>query len=95
MTELTNKVEVAGDITNIKRTDNGSVFAQINQEFTGHDGLLHKRFFKFYIRNTNYEKFASSLVENKNVLIKGKLDVFKSKFGPSLIIDVEEIELMK
>lgn len=95
MTELTNKVEIAGDITNIKRTDNGSMFAQINQDFTGHDGQPHKRFFKFYIRNTNFDKFANLLKENQKATIKGKLDVFKSKFGPSIIIDVEEIDLMK
>ena len=71
------------------------MFAQINQDFTGHDGQPHKRFFKFYIRNTNYDKFANLLKENQRATIKGKLDVFKSKFGPSIIIDVEEIDLMK
>ncbi len=94
MTELTNKVEIAGDITNIRKTDNGSVFAQINQDFTGHDGNPHKRFFRFYIRNTNFPKFEKILAEDVKATIIGKLDVFKSKFGPTLMIDVEDIQLM-
>lgn len=91
MTELTNKVEIAGELSNIRKTDNNSIFAQINQDFTGNDGNPHKRFFRFYIRNTIESKFSSLLQEGRKVTIQGKLDVFKSKFGPTLMIDVENV----
>lgn len=91
MTELVNKVEIAGSISNIKKTENGSIFAQINQDFTGNDGFPHKRFFRFYLRNTISDKFADLLKDNEKVTISGKLDVFKSKYGPTLMIDVENI----
>ena len=94
MTELTNKVEIAGTISNIRKTENGSVFAQINQEFTGNDGEMHKRFFRFYVRNTIVPN-SENLLENAQVDIHGKLDVFKSKFGPTLMIDVENITSKK
>lgn len=91
MTELVNKVEIAGTISNIRKTENGSIFAQINQDFTGNDGFPHKRFFRFYLRNTISEQFVNLLKDNEKVTIQGKLDVFKSKYGPTLMIDVEEI----
>lgn len=91
MTELTNKVEIAGELSNIRKTENGSIFAQINQEFIGNDGNEHKRFFRFYVRNTIENKFTNLLQEGRKITISGKLDVFKSKFGPTLMIDVENI----
>lgn len=94
MTELTNKVEIAGELSHIRKTENGSVFAQINQDFIGNDGNPHKRFFRFYVRHTIEENFAALLQEGRKVTVQGKLDVFKSKFGPTLMIDVENITAM-
>lgn len=91
MAELTNKVEIQGDISGIRKTDNGSIFAQINQEFTGHDSKPHVRFFRFYIRNDKVKDLEPLCTESAKVTIKGTLDIFKSKFGPTVMVDVNEI----
>ncbi|MDR0856796.1 MAG: hypothetical protein LBM76_00155 [Mycoplasmataceae bacterium] len=91
-----NKVEMSGIITDVRKTDGGTVFAMIKQEAMFNDGTIHDRLYELLI-NASRKDVIEQMVSGSYVLVTGQLTIFKvKKFNTyKMIIDVQNVKTLQ